>query len=249
MTCLCSASGKHFLLVGSDHNLDFVGMKNECNKTGGRLAAELVENDYEIINSCIPTNQRQNYKVGLVFYPDSRTVCHNNSKTPYYWGSLPRELRSCVNGAPLKLRIPTSAECHLASVIPGSSQEIYNNVSWRLCNESEPYICQIYEFEERQTITSFPLCDRVVSATYLHSATPTSKSFNSTSAIFTAANMPQNIASVVGAAVASFIVVLLIGLLVFRRYRRHRQKKAKVLGSSSTKIPKDMSQRKNDLSM
>ena len=247
MTCLCSASGKHFLMVGSDHNLDYVGMRNKCNKTGGRLAAELIGNDYEIINNCIPTNQRQNYNVGLVFYPDSRTECHNNSKTPYYWGSLPSEQRSCVNGAPLKLRIPTSAECQLASVIPGSSQEIYHNVSWRLCNESEPYICQIYELEQNQTTTNFPLCDHVVSAKF--TAAATSKSFSSTSAIFTEANMPQNIATVVGAAVASFTVVLLIGLLVFRRYSRHRQEKFEVQGLPSSKLPKPGSQRRNDLSM
>ena len=247
MTCLCSASGKHFLLVGSDHNLNYDDIRNECNKTGGRLAVELFKNDYEIINNCIPTNQHQNYKVGLVYNPDSVTECHDKNETPYYWGILPRELRSCVNGTPLKLQIPKSAECHLASVIPGSSQEIYRNVSWRPCYEPEPYICQIYEFEQNQTATNSPLCDRVVTTKFTIAAT--SKSFSSTSAIFTEANMPQNIASVVGAALASFIVVLLIGLLVFRRHSRHRQEKFKVQGLPSSKLPKPASQRKNDFWM
>ena len=207
MSCMCSLNDKSFVFVNDSLTYGQFRDKGCMNKSTEHVT-NLTEEDYEIILGCKPTTQR-GHRILLIFnwLTNETPNCTLNMEKPYYWGSMPRQNRTCVSGMPLTSANdrPSNRKCQVATIFPGYCMDPLYNMNWTRCNETHPYIC-------RQTgppTTVIPECERVMTPT-----TNTNQQEEN--------SILPGIATGVAVAVFSFI---LIGLILYCYCSKKRKKR------------------------
>ena len=157
---LCISGSKLFLL-----NSTMGILKDACKNNDMEMkeSQNLLGQDYDTIGNCVPPEQRTN-AIRLTY--DFSNKCAGNNTYPYFWGSS-QKVSGCVNDKPLDL--PTNFEeknrCHLAVIMPGSSNNIFTT-AWMRCNATKLYICQL-----QTTIHSVTNCNITTPPTALTTTT------------------------------------------------------------------------------
>ena len=195
-SCVCQSANKKFWIVAHET----IQNPNLLCRNDTKLAINLETQDYEVLGFCQPPVINQYYSIGLRL-PDinatNRARC--NSSHPYFWRTRRNEDIYCVDGSPLELLRNFNADrrCNLASVLPGSLDQIYN-ATWTRCNSVQYSICQL---ERNASISNF--CKNVSISI---ETTTTALSNNST-------------AIIIGSVLGVFAVLFLFLLLLFFRKR------------------------------
>ena len=193
-SCICQSAKKKFLMVAFENMQNFFstcGMDSE-------IAINLETPDYEALGFCQPPVIDQYYSIGLRL-PDvsakRRRIC-NSSSHPYFWRNRTSEVKECVDGSPLDLprNFEKDRRCHLASVSPGSLDQIYN-ATWTRCNSVQYAVCQS---ERNASISS--VCKNVSTRTATLTTTTTTALSNNSTAII--------IGSVSGVFIILFFVLM-----------------------------------------
>ena len=143
-SCLCQSTRKNFQIVALNN-------KATANSACGynELAINLELQDYEALRICQPPVMDQYYSISLR-HPhestDNRKTC--NETHPYFWKTKESQKTQCVNGSPLKLpeSILKEPYCKVASIVPGSHDQIYNE-NWTRCMSVQYCICQLETFD------------------------------------------------------------------------------------------------------
>ena len=219
------------------------------------MATNLTKVDYQTIGQCVGTMQ-EGYRIGLTSSIEKGPCNIRDSKKKYYWNS---NNNICTDGSPLNITdrlLQCSTDkckrCHVASIYPGSSDNILSNVTWSRCFDKGSFICQ-YE-NDRAPLNSKKNCSLVrditipyhqttsfsSSASYDSSVTSfpiPSEAINLSSSFANFENVQQAKTSspIVGAIVAVILVIFLFALFLFlRRTRKYQQLKVRVKSRSSS---------------
>ena len=205
VSCLCSSDRKVFLL-----NTTNVRLMDACpNALGMKVAQNLLRQDYEALGNCVPPNENS-YAIRLIYNPH-HNKCQINGSTPYFWGRRD-DKGPCVDGQPLNL--PSAQNrigCHLATIMPGSSGNIFDEANVTRCNVPQPYVCQL---ENNQ---SFPLC------TSLKTITTTTTTITEAAAATT--TIPNNVTFIAVGSVLGILALALILLLIYLCCKRNKTKR------------------------
>ena len=190
-SCSCQSAKKTFGIVALENvsNLSILCVNDN------ELAINLETQDYEALGFCQPPVSDQYYSIALRLPNINSTDSGRcNSSHPYFGHTIMSKEIHCVDGSPLALprNFDGNKRCNLASVLPGSLNQIYN-ATWTRCNSVQYFICQI---ERNASITNF--CKNV--STPKVTTTITALSNNSTAII---------IGSVLGVLVILFLVLLI----------------------------------------
>ena len=211
MACNCISSRLTFVL--NDTNLKLGKAKEFCKSSGGTVAASLTEVDFQTISQCMGTMQ-QGYRIGLISSIETGPCSIPESKKKYYWTS---NKNKCTDGTPLNISdrlLQCSTDkckrCHVASIYPGSSDNILSSVTWSRCSDKGSFICQ-YE-NDRAPLNSKKNCSL--------------ERF--------AYSQAQISSPIVGALVAVILVILLLTFfLLIRRTRKYELLKVRLKRRSS----------------
>ena len=167
----------------------------------------------------------QYYAIGLRL-PDSnatnREIC--NSSLRYFWRTRESEKVNCVDGSPLQLPIsfPGDRRCNLASVLPGSLDQIYN-ANWTRCNSVQYSICQL---ERNAYISNFCENASTTTTTTTTTTTATTKTATTTTTTATTALSNNSTAIIIGSVLGVFVVFFFSLLLHFFRKKNNAKRKA-----------------------
>ena len=197
-SCVCQSTYKTFQIVANQNVTDLPFLcVNES-----KLAINLETQDYEALGFCQPPVMDQYYSVGLRLPNDNSTNSQKcNSSHPYFWSARKtvENIIDCVDSLPLELpgNFDEDERCNLASVLPGSSDQIYN-ATWTRCNSVQYSICQL-----EKTASNSNFCENVSTTTALPN--------NST-------------AIIIGSVLGVFAVFLFLCLLHLFRKRNNAQR-------------------------
>ena len=210
-SCVCQSTNKIFRIVAHENTKN----SNFLCGNDSEIAINLETQDYEALGLCQPPVMDQYFSIGLRFpdiNTDNRGFC--NSSHPYFWRTRRNEAIYCVDGSPLELRRNFNGDrrCNLASVLPGSLDQIYN-ATWTRCNSVQYSICQL---ERNASIFNF--CKNVSTAIPSTTTATTVLSSNIT-------------AIITGSVLGVFAVIVLLWLLIFFRKRNNLRRNASDHGS------------------
>ena len=219
------------------------------------MAANLTEGDYQIIGECMGTMQ-QGYTIGLISSIETGRCSNPESNKKYHWNS---NKKICTDGSPLNITdrlLQCSTDkckrCHVASIYPGSFDNILSNITWSRCSEKGSFICQ-YE-NDRASLNSVENCSLVRDITTPYYQTTSFSSSASSDSSVTSFPIPseeidasgsmanienaqqaETSSPIAGALVAVILVIFLLALfLFFRRTRKYQQLKFRVKSRSSS---------------
>ena len=210
---LCQSANKTFGIVALENvsNLSFsCGNDNE-------LAINLETQDYEALGFCQPPVSDQYYSIALRLpNNNSRKSGRCNSSHPYLGSTMTSKEIHCVDGSPLALprNFDRNKRCNLASVLPGSLNQIYN-ATWTRCDSAQYVICQI---ERNASIFNF--CKNVSSPTATRTTVTTSTA-TSTTPITALSN---NSTAIIIGSVLGVLVILFLVLLLHLFHKRNKTK-------------------------
>jgi len=218
MACVCHSENNKIFLLNNKTN----SLLNACRYIGGFPAARLEKQDYEHLERCLPPEPNTEYSIRLIFHRN-RTMHGCNNTYPFYW-VFGNDTRTCVDGKPLNLPVEFTFNnnCNVATVRPGSSNNIFNNVSWTPCAKEQHFICQLEAKNERKKL---PRCNIILTtARNTKATTRTPASTNCTPRV---KETPLTIstATIVGS-VVGICVILLILVLFYLLYKRNQAKKS-----------------------
>ena len=213
-SCVCQSATKKFWVLAFKNiqNVIFPCVNNT------EFATNLETQDYEALGFCQPPLTDQYYSIGLRL-PANRRKC-NSSSHPYFWRTRRIEDVHCVDGSPLKLprNFNGDQRCNLASVSPGSLDQIYN-ATWTHCNSVQYSICQL---EKNASISNF--CKNVSTTTAATTAATSTTA--ATIATATTALSNNTTAIIIGSILGVFAVLLFSWLLHFFRKRNNAKRNA-----------------------
>ena len=215
-SCVCQSATKKFWVLAFKNiqNVTF-----PC-RNDTKFATNLETQDYEALGFCQPPVMDQYYPIGLRLpgiNTTNRRKC-NSSSHPYFWRTRKIEDVHCVDGSPLNLlrNFNGDQRCNLASVSPGSLDQIYN-ATWVRCNSVQYSICQL---ERNASISKF--CKNVSTTTAATTAaTSTTAATNATA---TTALSNNSTAIIIGSILGVFAVLLFSWLLHFFRKRNNAKR-------------------------
>ena len=224
-SCVCQSTNKKFRIAAfNDTKAVALVCRNDFD-----FATNLETQDYEALGSCQPPVTNQYYAIGLRL-PNVNTTNRKecNSSHPYFWRSQRNNKIVCVDGSPLELPRNFSGDqrCNLASVLPGSLQQIYN-ATWTRCPSVQYSICQL---ENNTSISGF--CKNASTpTTTTTTSTPTTPTTSTTptttGTIATATALSSNsTAIIIGSALGVLAVLFLLWLLHFFRKRNNARRSA-----------------------
>ena len=199
-SCVCQSESKQFRIVTLKNMTNFnfsCGIDNE-------IAINSETQDYKALGLCQPPVMNQYYSIGLRI-PDitsaNRREC--NKTYPYFWRTRGSEDIKCVNGSPLILprKFDGDRRCNLASVLPGSLDQI-SNAKWTRCSSVRYSICQL-----ERNASMLNSCKNVSTTT-------------------TTALSNNNTAIIIGSVSGVFVVLFLLWLLHFFRKRNNAKRNA-----------------------
>ena len=207
-SCACQSATKNFLIVAFEN---IINSSFPC-ENDNELDVFLETEDYQALGFCQPPVMDQYYSIALRLpgaNTENRKNC--NSSHPYFWRTKINPKLDCVDGSPLKLprNFDDDQLCNLASVLPGSLDQIYN-ATWTRCNSVQYSICQL---EKNSSVSSF--CKNI-------STTSTATIATTTTTITALSN--NSTAIIIGSVVGAFVILLLVLLLRFFQ-KRHKTKR------------------------
>ena len=205
-----------------------------------KFAINLETQDYEALGFCQPPVMDQYYSIGLRL-PNINTMNRRkcNSSHPYFWRTREIEEIDCVDGSPLKLprNFTGDQRCNLASVLPGSWDQIYN-ANWTRCNSvqysvcelennvSNPNFCKNASTPAATTTTSTPTTP-TTPTTLTTATTATTGTTVMTGTIATTTALSSNsTAIIIGSVLGVFAVLFLLWLLHFFCKRNNAKRRA-----------------------
>ena len=209
-SCSCQSANKKFRIVALESKKKFFSLCGNDNK----VAINLETQDYEALGFCQPPVMNRYYSIGLRL-PDSNTTnrkrCH--SSHPYFWRTSSSKEIHCVDGSPLELprNFDGDQYCNVASVLPGSLDQIYN-ATWTRCTSVQYSICQL---ERNASITNF--CKNL--------STPTATTTTGTTAIkatTTITALSNNKTAIIIGSVSGVLVILFLVLLLHLIQKRNK---------------------------
>ena len=220
-SCVCQSTNKKLRIVAHENFTEgsFLCKNDE-------FAINLEIQDYEALGFCKPPVMDQYYSIGLRL-PDintnNRGIC-NSSSHPYFWWTRRNEEIDCVDGSPLKLprNFDGDRYCNLASVLPGSLDQIYN-ANWTRCTSVQYSICQL---ERNASITNFcknastPTATTTATSTTTPTATTTVTTAIKATATITA--LSNNSTAIIIGSVLGVLVILFLVLLLHLIQKRNK---------------------------
>ena len=224
-SCLCQSARKSFQIVALNN---IATANSACGYN--ELAINLELQDYKALRVCQPPVMDQYYSISLRYPHEStrnRETC--NETHPYFWRTKESQKTQCVNGSPLKLPVSILKEpyCNVASVLPGSLDQIYNG-NWTRCMSVQYCICQLETFDK---ITK--RCTNVSKTTAITTPAPPPTTTNTTATTITtsttsakASQSNNNTAIIVGSVFGVFAVLLILLLLHLFRKRDKTKRNA-----------------------
>jgi len=219
MSCLCHSTNNKLLLLNDAHTELIEACMN-----GGEPASLLEKQDYEDIGQCMPPDPNSSYSIRLIFH-QNRANFNCNDTYPYYGRLSINDSRTCVNGQPLYLPPFPSTEitrCHAATIIPGTSDNIFNLTDWRPCAEEQRFICRL---EANTTDNTFPSCGLIPTASSFAKTTTAKTVFRNSSANTEEAALTNSTATIVGSVIGIFVVFLIL-ILIYCFYKRNQAKQS-----------------------
>ena len=198
-SCVCQTTNQKLRIVANQNVTDLTLL---CGND--KLATNLDTQDYEVLGFCQPPVVNQYYSVGLR-HPNINSTNSGtcNSSHRYFWSARKDEGNdiNCVDGLPLELprNFDGDRRCNLASVLPGSSNQIYN-AKWTRCNSLQYSICQL---EKNASVSNF--CENVSTTTALPN---------------------HSTAIIIGSVLGVFAVLFFLWLMHFFRKRNNSKRNA-----------------------
>ena len=213
-SCSCQSANKNFRIVALESEKNFFSLCGNDNK----VAINLETQDYEALGFCQPPVMNRYYSIGLRL-PDINTINRNrcNSSHPYFWRTSSSEEIHCVDGSPLKLprNFDGDQNCNVASVLPGSLDQIYN-ATWTRCNSVQYVICQL---ERNASITDF--CKNGLTPTAI-TTTSTTTGTTAIKATTTITALSNNKTAIIIGSVLGVLVILFLILLLHLIQKRNK---------------------------
>ena len=218
-SCVCQSTNKIFWIVAYEKVRNLTSL---CGNES-ELAINFNTQDYEALGFCQPPVMDRYYSVGLRLpsvNSKSRGKCNNSHR--YFWSARKTEDNEidCVDGSPLELprNFDEDERCNLASVLPGSLNQIYN-ANWTRCNSTQYSICQL----EKDTFNSSDCISVSTPSATIITETATTATTITTA---TTALSNNNTAIIIGSVLGVFAVLFLLWLLHFFRKRNNAKRNA-----------------------